>query len=283
LSDDGQHGLTIIGFIGSVFSPYYFKARQSGAADPENHCAINVALYGRHRRWAMTEHGSSNLLRSSTLLKIGPSQMEWRDGVLCISINEQCVPKKWNLRGEITLTPKTLHTETVLLNSKGQHHWQAIAPDARIRVEFEDPSLRWQGHAYYDMNWGEEPLEDGFHDWTWLRATTNTGTTVIYDATLHDMTRKTFALDFGETISPRAVPAQHRLRNSLWQMQRPIRSEQKPRLISSLEDTPFYTRNHVKMALDGSPCDAIHESLSLKRFIHPAMQWMLPYRMPRAG
>ena len=32
LSDDGQHGLTIIAFIGSVFSPYYARARRLGAA-----------------------------------------------------------------------------------------------------------------------------------------------------------------------------------------------------------------------------------------------------------
>ena len=46
LSDDGQHGLTIIAFIGSVFSPYYAWARRRGPADPLNHCALNVALYG---------------------------------------------------------------------------------------------------------------------------------------------------------------------------------------------------------------------------------------------
>ena len=36
-------GLTIIAFVGSVFSPYY---HWSGRAEPENHVAINVALYG---------------------------------------------------------------------------------------------------------------------------------------------------------------------------------------------------------------------------------------------
>ena len=50
LSDDGQHGLTIIAFIGSVFSPYYAWARErtaGGAAEALNHCAFNVALYGQ--------------------------------------------------------------------------------------------------------------------------------------------------------------------------------------------------------------------------------------------
>ena len=31
LSDDGQHGLTLIAFIGSVFSPFYAWSRRRGA------------------------------------------------------------------------------------------------------------------------------------------------------------------------------------------------------------------------------------------------------------
>ncbi len=52
LSDDGAHGLTIIAFIGSVFSPYYARARAARGAVPPTrleHCAINVALYGPER------------------------------------------------------------------------------------------------------------------------------------------------------------------------------------------------------------------------------------------
>ena len=30
LSDDGTHGLSIIAFVGSVFSPYYARARRKG-------------------------------------------------------------------------------------------------------------------------------------------------------------------------------------------------------------------------------------------------------------
>ena len=38
LSDDSQHSLTVIAFIGSVFSPYYFAARQKGpAGSPGSH------------------------------------------------------------------------------------------------------------------------------------------------------------------------------------------------------------------------------------------------------
>ena len=45
MSDDGQHGITLIAFVGSVFSPYYAWARGRGRANPDDHCALNVAIY----------------------------------------------------------------------------------------------------------------------------------------------------------------------------------------------------------------------------------------------
>ncbi|MEQ8516068.1 MAG: hypothetical protein RIC38_10725, partial [Chromatocurvus sp.] len=59
LSDDGRFGLTIIVFVGSVFSPYYAAARRRGPTDPGNHCAINAVLYnpGGRKVWALTERG----------------------------------------------------------------------------------------------------------------------------------------------------------------------------------------------------------------------------------
>jgi hypothetical protein len=42
LSDCGRYGLSVIAFVGSVFSPYYHWA---GRRDPDDHVCINVALY----------------------------------------------------------------------------------------------------------------------------------------------------------------------------------------------------------------------------------------------
>ena len=39
-----RYGLTIIAFVGSVFSPYYKLER--ARARPDNHCAINISLTG---------------------------------------------------------------------------------------------------------------------------------------------------------------------------------------------------------------------------------------------
>ena len=60
ISQCGRHGLTIIAFIGSVFSPYYKK---SGRGDPLDHCALNVALYVFcGRRWGLTGIAIANVL-----------------------------------------------------------------------------------------------------------------------------------------------------------------------------------------------------------------------------
>ena len=70
-SDDGVYGLTLIAFIGSVFSPYY---KLSGRARPDNHCAINVSLTGpRASAWAMTERGARNIDRGRDHFAVGPS------------------------------------------------------------------------------------------------------------------------------------------------------------------------------------------------------------------
>ena len=44
-----RHGLVVIAFVGSVFSPYYARAlRRDAATDPKAHCAINVPVPRRH-------------------------------------------------------------------------------------------------------------------------------------------------------------------------------------------------------------------------------------------
>jgi carotenoid 1,2-hydratase len=268
--------------VGSVFSPYYFKARKSGPTDPMDHCAMNVALYGTHRRWAMTERGQSHVSRDATTFSVGPSSMRWENGTLLIEIDERCSPLPYRLRGQIILRPKHLHAVPVILAESGHHVWQAVAPEARVDALFDTPRIEWSGHAYHDMNWGDEPLERGFRDWTWARAKTQTGTRVIYDAVLRSDDRKAFGIEFsGGKQESCAVPDSHELPRAFWRMKRPVRSETPPRLISSLEDAPFYTRNHIGLELDGTTCEAVHESLSLERFAHPITQRMLPFKMPR--
>jgi carotenoid 1,2-hydratase len=282
LSDDGTHGLTIIGFVGSVFSPYYARARRRGSGDPENHCAINVALYGGKRRWAMTERGKADVSRGETEFVCGPSSMRMDGDLLTVAINERCVPFPHKIKGVVRVNMPLRYGAEVMLDDGGQHFWRAIAPHCRIEVDLSAPALRWQGKAYCDTNWGSEALERGFRQWTWSRLHDETGAVVFYEAQRADYSRRSFAMRFaGGDISEATLPPQHHLKRGLWGMAQDIRSESLPTVISRLEDAPFYTRNHVRIGHEGKVRDAFQESLSLERFDRTLVQMMLPFRMPR--
>jgi carotenoid 1,2-hydratase len=280
LSDDRQHGFTIIGFVGSVFSPFYRLARQSGDVDPVQHCAINVALYGKIRRWAMTEYAARHVYREENQFSLGQSSMRWLDGSLVISIDETCAPLPRRLRGTVIVKPSQLYDAPIALDAKNRHHWSAVALNANVEVSFEQPSLRWSGQAYHDMNWGDEPLEAAFRSWVWQRC----GQSVFYDVLRRDGSQFSFGRNFTEGVAGESlVPPRHALRKSFWGMSRSVMSEVHPQLLARFEDTPFYTRNHVRLGANGETCEAMHESLSLDRFVSPIVQKMLPYRMRRVG
>ncbi|MDX1330849.1 MAG: carotenoid 1,2-hydratase, partial [Burkholderiaceae bacterium] len=109
MSDCGQYGLTVIAFVGSVFSPYYAWARQrlGDRVDPEDFCAINVALYGRGgRRWTMTERGKRHVTRDARHFQVGPSSLHWNGDTLTIHIDEINVPIPRRVKGRVTVKPE---------------------------------------------------------------------------------------------------------------------------------------------------------------------------------
>jgi len=115
-----------------VFSPYYAlaRARQGGVADPENFCAINVALYGAAgRRWTMTERGRAHLQRSANRFVVGPSQVRWTGQSLVIDIDEVNVPIPMRWR-RVTVTPQGLSRSCYRLGCGRQTRW---GPPARVR------------------------------------------------------------------------------------------------------------------------------------------------------
>ena len=57
--NSGQ-AVSIIAFIGSVFSPWY---RWSGRKQPQNNVCLNVATYGKKSRFTMTDRGQSALVQ----------------------------------------------------------------------------------------------------------------------------------------------------------------------------------------------------------------------------
>jgi carotenoid 1,2-hydratase len=270
-----------------VFSPYYAWARRHGMADPLDHCALNVALYGPGvGRWTMTERGRRHIAVSPGRFTIGPSALTWDGTTLTATIDEigMPLPIPRRVRGTVRITPQAITGHHVMLNAAGQHRWWPIAPLARVSVELNEPRLAWSGAGYLDMNQGDAPLAEGFRDWHWSRGPTREGAAVLYGGTRRDGSR--FDLGWRFDGSGRAttlvVPPAARLRRSGWLIRRETRSEAGPaELLRTLEDTPFYARSLVRTQLAGERVTAMHESLELDRFASPVVQAMLPFRMPR--
>src|SRR5262249_38361600 len=100
MSDDGQHALVLIAFIGSVFSPYYFRSREAEFTSPYDHCALNVALYGPgFRRWAFTEYRSTAAQFKSDVLDIGRNNLSWGPAGLHCTVYEVGAPLPRPIRG----------------------------------------------------------------------------------------------------------------------------------------------------------------------------------------
>lgn len=288
LSDDGQNGLTIIAMVGSVFSPYYARARRRGATDPEDHCAINVALYGTGgQRWALTERGSAALSRTRDRLTIGPSTMTWDGHSLTVAVDEWGVPVPRRLRGTIRLYPSTFTDRAYALDRAGGHSWWPIAPCSRIEVEMRQPGLCWRGDAYLDANWGAEPLESRFVRWDWSRAILDDGScAVLYNRQERGQPMRSLGLRIARTGTVTAFdpPADSQLpKTRIWHIRRGTQAEAgfTPQVCKTLEDTPFYARSIIETRLFGQRLTAMHESLSLTRFSQPWVQVLLPFRMPR--
>jgi carotenoid 1,2-hydratase len=188
------------------------------------------------------------------------------------------------VRGRITLHPEALFGRSIDLTPDGRHRWQPFAPIARIEVDLS-PGHRWQGHGYFDANFGEAALEADFDYWTWGRFPLQGGARCFYDAILRDGTQQTTALAFHpdgrmEEIAP---PPKARMRRSLWAVRRETRADAgfTPRQELAMLDAPFYTRATVRTRIEGQESVGVHEALDLRRFAQPLLKPMLAVRVPR--
>jgi carotenoid 1,2-hydratase len=268
-----------------VFSPYYAAARRRGAADPANHCALNVALYGPRTRWAMTERGRAALRQTEASLVIGPSTLAWDGNALTIDVNEIAVPMPRPIAGRVRVWPRAITPHAYPLDAAGTHRWWPIAPSARVEVELQTPPLRWSGEGYLDSNFGDVPLARSFVRWDWSRAATRRGATVLYDIACRDGGEKLLALRFDHfgAVEEFAPPPRIDLPPNGWRVPRRTRSDGGARVIRTLENAPFYARSLIGTRLHDEDVVAMHESLSLDRFDNRIVQLMLPFRMPRAA
>lgn len=297
VSDDSQHAITVIVFIGSVFSPYYARARKKGSAPAAAHCAINVALYGAPWRWCMTERNQASLDASAQRLAIGKSYLQLdsdtlESGKLRVVIDEVAMPVPMRVQGEITidlpgydLQPKPLDRQNA---DEALHFWQPIAPKTRINVSFNKPDLSWQGDAYVDSNYGDVPLEESFTSWVWSRSHAPDNTTsVVYDVIDRQGSASTrsfrYSLDGSESDSD--APQMHKLASTrYWRIPREARTAAGARIenLQTLEDTPFYSRSRFVEHHTHGQQVTMHESLYLDRFDTPWVRTLLPFRMPRS-
>jgi len=296
LSDDGLFGITVIAFLGSVFSPYYATARRRGVADPEDHVCFNVCLYGpRANRWAMNERRRRSLTRDRQHYGVGASGLSWDGSTLSVTFDERGAPLPYRLKGRIRFMPAAVTAQAFDLTPDGGHRWWPIAPSGRMEVDLQEPGLRWQGSGYLDSNAGDGAIEDAFYRWDWSRAPLP-GPSGPTAAILYDGHRRaadgrqgdafSLALTVGDDGGIEKMPAPTRvsLPGTFWRIDRTTQVDpgHGATVVRTLEDTPFYARSELRTQLFGRTVTAMHESLSLDRFRSPVVQAMLRFRMPRS-
>jgi carotenoid 1,2-hydratase len=283
ISEDGTRAVSVIAFIGSVFSPWY---RWTGRKDPHNHVCINVATYGPGGRFTMTDRGRPALRQTENTFTVGPSSLHWDGERLLIDINEiGALPLVTRVRGRITVKPSAITEAEVALTEDASHVWRPFAPVSDIDVDLGVPGWQWSGHGYFDANFGTRALEADFDNWTWGRYPTGDGAICFYDARRRDGSELATALSFARdgTVADYAAPPKTRVRRSLWAVARETRADHgyRPHQAMAMLDAPFYARSMVRTQLDGEETVGIHEALDLRRFRSQLLMPMIAVRVPR--
>lgn len=273
--------------------------------------AVNVALYTpKATLWAMTERPRTGLSTGAGQFTVGPSSLTRNGDLIEIELDEVTAPMPKRLKGRVSFRLDPMFSARYPLEARGRHHWRPIAPHMRVSVAFDKPDISWEGHGYFDMNEGHEPLAKGFHRWDWSRARRGRETVILYSAEMPDIKHRhpsDAARLFGNVSrcgddpvqSPRQdlgliyrddgsismfdVPPRCDLPRGFWGVKRSTAADpgSRPRVRRALVDSPFYVRSMITTVLGGQPLVAMHESLDLRRFSSPIVKSMLPVRMPR--
>lgn len=282
VSECGTRAISIIAFIGSVFSPWY---RWSGRKSPDNHVCINVATYGPGGRWTMTDRGRNALRQTERSFTVGPSGLTWDGTSLIVDINEISTPHGQRLKGQVKIHPSALTNVEIPLTPDGAHVWRPFAPTADIEVNFGKAGWNWSGHGYFDANFGTRALEADFGYWTWGRYPTKAGTASFYDVVRRDGSDLSVALSFDRDggVQTMEAPPKQQFSRSLWAVKRETRADAgtKPRQVKHMLDAPFYNRCGVETTIHGETVSGVFEALDLDRFRGPWLMPMLAVRVPR--
>jgi carotenoid 1,2-hydratase len=245
-----------------------------------------VVTYGPGGRFTMTDRGEAALRQSRDALQVGPSRMAWVGGTLVIDVDDvSALPLISRVRGQIRLTPLAVtEVEAVLTPDEG-HIWRPFAPSATIEVDLTQ-GHHWQGHGYFDANFGTAALEADFRRWTWGRfPRAHGGATCFYDGIRADGSTLALGLDVAadgratQIIPPPLTP----LPRTAWGISRDTRCDAvaKPRQTMAMLEAPFYSRSVVETRLGGETVTDAHEALNLGRFRSPLIKAMVALRVPR--
>jgi carotenoid 1,2-hydratase len=249
--------------------------------------ACMLCLYGKKNRWAMTERNDAALDPVTRLPDHRCKLVRWEGDRAIIDIDEVTAPLPQRVRGQITVHCDHVYDRASYLDANREHRWWPINPRARAEVRLDSPGLNWDGHAYFDSNDGDVPLEQSFDYWNWSRASlADGGAAILYDLELKGGGFRSLALRYGtdgkveDFVSPDQMLTLPRTR---WLVERQTRCEPpaKPEVVESWVDSPFYSRSVVSTQLLGEPVTAVHESLDMRRFVSPIVQIMLPVKVPR--
>jgi carotenoid 1,2-hydratase len=212
--------------------------------------------------------------------------MSWQGNQLVIDIDEIGAPPMVSrVRGRIILTPTAVTNVEVPLTQDGTHIWRPFAPTASIKVDLDAPGWQWEGHGYFDANFGTRALEQDFTYWTWGRFPHRAGSSCFYDATRIDGSELGLGVHFDAEGRAEIIdaPPKTPFRRSLWAVRRETRCDAgyKPRQVQNMLDAPFYSRSSIRTKLHGETCEGVHEALDLRRFRSPLLKPMLAVRVPR--
>lgn len=237
----------------------------------------------------MTDRGVAALRQHEHMFEVGPSSLSWDPdtGALTIDIDEiSSLPLVSRVRGRVVVRTSALTNVEMPLTQSGTHVWRPFAPNAAIDVNLEGQGWQWQGHGYFDANFGTRALEQDFDYWTWGRFPTSQGTRCFYD--LIDREGRSSAYDIlfspdGAAVAQPHSPPLQRFARSGWQVYRHTRCDHgaQPKQIKSFLDAPFYSRASVETQIDGDLSTGVFEALDLKRFANPVILAMLAVRVPR--
>ncbi len=234
----------------------------------------------------MTDRGAAALRQSADALQVGPSAMRWQGDRLVIEIDEvSALPVVSRVRGRITVIPQALTGVELPLTPDGAHVWRPFAPVSRIEVELDRKGWHFEGHGYFDANFGTRSLEEDFSYWTWGRYPTDEGALTFYDADRRDGSALAAAAVFDASGGARmvAAPPKVPMNRSLWAVRRETRGDagSRARQVKAMLDAPFYSRSVVETTHGGQPLVGVHEALDLNRFRSPVLKPMLAVRVPR--